>query len=101
MPAKIARLATRPPFWLREVSIAVRALRLSCRKAGKARIFTSVRESSGESRFAPLSPLPGTRRAAPSWVKAPAIHAAVAIRRKNTILNQAPIPHGYAGQARV
>src|SRR4029077_8418025 len=51
MPAKIARLATRPPFWLREVSIAVRTLRLSCREAGKAPIFTSVRESSGECRL--------------------------------------------------
>jgi len=30
---------------LREVSIAVRTLRLSCRKAGKAPIFTPVRES--------------------------------------------------------
>jgi hypothetical protein len=40
-----------PPFRLREVSIAVRTLRLSCRKAGKAPIFTPVRESSGESRI--------------------------------------------------
>jgi hypothetical protein len=29
--------------------LAVRTLRLSCRKAGKAPIFTPVRESSGES----------------------------------------------------
>ena len=39
------------PFRLREVSIAVRTLLLSCRKAGKAPIFTPVRESSGESRL--------------------------------------------------
>src|SRR6185437_3248693 len=51
MPAKMSRSAPRPPFRLREVSIAVRTLRLSCRKAGKAPIFTPVRESSGESRF--------------------------------------------------
>src|SRR6476660_3688686 len=51
MPAKMSRLAPRPPFRLREVSIAVRTLRLSCRKAGKAPIFTPVRESAGESRI--------------------------------------------------
>src|SRR6185437_5592289 len=50
MPSKMSRSAPRPPFRLREVSIAVRTLRLSCRKAGKAPIFTPVRESSGESR---------------------------------------------------
>ena len=51
MPAKMSRSAPRPPFRLREVSIAVRTLHLSCRNAGKAPIFTPVRESSGESRF--------------------------------------------------
>jgi hypothetical protein len=51
MPAKMSRSAPRPRFRLREVSIAVRTLRLSCRKAGKAPIFTPVRESSGESRL--------------------------------------------------
>src|SRR6476660_1721003 len=55
MPAKMSRSAPRPPFRLREVSIAVRTLRLSCRKAGKAPIFTPVRESSGESRIKALS----------------------------------------------
>ena len=35
MPAKIARLATRPPFWLPEVSVAVRSSRPSCSKAEK------------------------------------------------------------------
>ena len=44
MPAKMSRSAPRPPFRLREVSIAVGTLRLSCRKAGKAPIFTPVRE---------------------------------------------------------
>ena len=56
MPAKMSRSAPRPPFRLREVSIAVRTLRLSCRKAGKAPIFTPVRESSGESRLSWLGP---------------------------------------------
>src|ERR1700688_1432306 len=35
MPAKIARLATRPPFWIPEVSVAVRSSRPSCGKAEK------------------------------------------------------------------
>jgi hypothetical protein len=35
MPAKIARLATRPPFWIPEVSVAVRSWRPSCSKAEK------------------------------------------------------------------
>ena len=51
MPAKIARSAHRPPFELPKVMVAVRTSPLSCWKAGKTRIFTPVRESSGESRF--------------------------------------------------
>jgi hypothetical protein len=35
MPAKIARLATRPPFWIPEVSVAVRSSRPFCSKAEK------------------------------------------------------------------
>ena len=35
MAAKIARLATRPPFWITEVSVAVRSSRPSCSKAEK------------------------------------------------------------------
>jgi hypothetical protein len=35
MPAKIARLATRPPFWIPEVSVAVRSSRPSCSNAEK------------------------------------------------------------------
>ena len=35
MPAKIARLATRPLFWIPEVSVAVRSSRPSCSKAEK------------------------------------------------------------------
>ena len=35
MPAKIARLATRPPFWIPEVSVAVRSSRPSCSKVEK------------------------------------------------------------------
>ncbi len=34
-----------------EVTVAVRTSRLSCRKAGKTRVFTPVWESSGESRL--------------------------------------------------
>ena len=51
MPAKIARLATRPLFWIPEVSVAVRISHLSCRKAEKARIFMPVWNSTGESRL--------------------------------------------------
>ena len=53
MPAKIARLATRPPFWIPEVSVAVRSSRPSCSKAEKSRIFMADRQSSGESRIKP------------------------------------------------
>ena len=35
MAAKIARLATRPPFWITEVSVALRSSRPSCSKAEK------------------------------------------------------------------
>jgi hypothetical protein len=35
MPAKIARLATRPPFWIPEVSVAIRSSRPSCSRAEK------------------------------------------------------------------
>ena len=55
MPAKIARLATRPPFWIPEVSVAVRSSRLSCSKAEKTRIFMADRQSSGESRLNPMT----------------------------------------------
>ena len=66
MPAKMSRSAPRPPFRLREVSIAVRTLRLSCRKAGKAPIFTPVRESSGESRLNTDGDYPRVLARAPS-----------------------------------
>ena len=48
---KMARSDPRPPFRLPEVTVAVRTSRLYCRKAGKARIITPVRESSGGSRL--------------------------------------------------
>src|ERR1035437_3309623 len=51
MPTKVARSAPRPPFGLPELTVAVRTSLLSCRKAGKTRVFTPVRESSGESRL--------------------------------------------------
>lgn len=55
MPRKMARFATRPPFGLSEVQVAVGTPRLSCREARKAPIFTSVREPSGESWFTPAN----------------------------------------------
>jgi hypothetical protein len=51
MPAKIARSAPRPLFGLPELTVAVRTSLLSCKKAGKTRVSTPVRESSGESRL--------------------------------------------------
>jgi hypothetical protein len=51
MPAKIARSAARPSFGLPELLVAIHTSRQSCSKAGKARIFALVWESSGESRF--------------------------------------------------
>src|SRR5450631_2426396 len=41
---------SRPPFGLPELTVAVRTSLLSCRKAGKTRVFTPVREPSEESR---------------------------------------------------
>jgi hypothetical protein len=51
MPVKIARSAPRPSFGLPELLVAIHTSRQSCYKAGKARIFSPVRESSGESRL--------------------------------------------------
>jgi hypothetical protein len=51
MPAKTATSASRPPFGLPELTVAVRTSLLSCRKAGKTRVFTPVREPSEESRM--------------------------------------------------
>jgi hypothetical protein len=50
MPVKIARSAPRPSFGLPELLVAINTSRPSCSKAGKARIFALVWESSGESR---------------------------------------------------
>src|SRR5213080_2777045 len=51
MPAKIARSAPRPSLGPPELLVAIHTSRQSCSKAGKARIFALVWESSGESRF--------------------------------------------------
>ena len=51
MPGKMARSAPRPPFALPEGLAVVHTSRQSCRKAGKARIFTPVREPSRESQI--------------------------------------------------
>ena len=58
MPAKMARSAPGPLFGLPEVTVAVRTSLLSCRKAGNTRVFTPVRESSGESRMKRRGPSP-------------------------------------------
>jgi Polysaccharide deacetylase len=51
MPGKMTKSILRPPFRPPQVPAAVRSSRLSCGKVGKAQIFTSARESSGESRI--------------------------------------------------
>jgi hypothetical protein len=51
MPGKMTRSTPRPAFGLRELLVAIHTSRQSCYEAGKARIFTPVRESSGESRL--------------------------------------------------
>src|SRR5215510_9792657 len=51
MPVKIARSAPRPSFGLPELLVAIHTSHQSCYKAGKARIFSPVRESSEESRL--------------------------------------------------
>jgi hypothetical protein len=51
MPGKMTNSILRPPFRPPQVPAAVRSSRLSCGKVGKAQIFTSARESPGESRF--------------------------------------------------
>jgi hypothetical protein len=50
MPEKMARSDPRPSFGLPELLVAIHTSRQSCSKAGKARIFALVWESSGESR---------------------------------------------------
>jgi hypothetical protein len=47
MPVKIARSAPRPSFGLPELLVAIHTSRQSCSKAGKARKFALVWESSG------------------------------------------------------
>jgi hypothetical protein len=55
MPVKIARSAPRPSFGARAAGSHPHLVRQSCCKAGKARIFTRVGESSGESRVSLLA----------------------------------------------
>ena len=51
MPGKMARSDPRPAFGLPELLVAIHTSRQSCSKAGKARRFALVCESSGESRI--------------------------------------------------
>jgi len=51
MPGKMTKSILRPPLRPPQVPASVRSSRLSCGKVGKAQIFTSARESSGESPF--------------------------------------------------
>ena len=51
MPGKIARSTPRPSFGPPVVRVAAGSSRLVSREARKSLLFTSVRESSGESRF--------------------------------------------------
>ena len=75
MPVKVARSAPRPAFELLELLVAIHTSRQSCYEAGKARIFTPVRESSGESRLSCVNMSSGrghkTQRGAPLSREAP------------------------------
>src|SRR5439155_9752747 len=62
MPAKIARSAPRPSLGPPELLVAIHTSRQSCSKAGKARIFALVWESSGESRPIPTKSKASERR---------------------------------------
>src|ERR1700752_3465092 len=76
MPAKIARLATRPPFWIPEVSLAVRNSRLSCSKAEK-------REYSWQIGSHPVNPGKGEenmKRTRRSFVASTAATALIGLR---------------------
>ena len=64
MPVKIARSTPRPSFGLPEPLVGIHTSRQSCCKAAKARIFTPVRESSGESRIKMTKAKRGARCAA-------------------------------------
>ena len=55
MPAKIARLATRPPFWIPEVSVAVRSSRPSCSKAEKREYSWQIGSHPGNPSLAPAA----------------------------------------------
>jgi hypothetical protein len=55
MPGKMTKSILRPPFRPPQVPAAVRSSRLCCGKVAKAQIFTSARESSGESRIKSLT----------------------------------------------
>jgi hypothetical protein len=65
MPGKMTNSILRPPFRPPQVPAAVRSSRLSCGKVGKAQIFTSARESSGESRLMGTEPLSNLRGSIP------------------------------------
>jgi hypothetical protein len=54
MPGKMTRSAPHAPFGLPEALVAVHTPCPSCRKPEKTRIFTVVRESSGESQLISL-----------------------------------------------
>jgi hypothetical protein len=72
MPGKMARSDPRPAFGLPELLVAIHTSRQSCSKAGKARRFALVWESSGESRVNAIAPyyLAAADQVAPDGIKA-------------------------------
>jgi hypothetical protein len=54
MPGKMTKSILRPPFRPPQVPAPVRSSLVCCGKVAKAQIFTSARESSGESRLIDL-----------------------------------------------
>src|SRR5450830_1905519 len=65
------QISPRPPFGLPDAPVAVRTSRLSCGKAGKARIFTPVWDSSGESRIRVRNAYGDARLDAECWSREP------------------------------
>jgi hypothetical protein len=59
MPAKIARLATRPSFWIPEVSVAVRSSRPSCSKVEKREYLWQIGSHPGNPGHTPLAAMRG------------------------------------------
>jgi hypothetical protein len=100
MPAKTATSASRPPFGLPELTVAVRTSLLSCRKARKTRVFTPLREPSEESRMKLISAILAVFSVALVLAATTAAHAGSAHPLKSAgRTSRAVVGPGVAGPA--